>query len=131
MNRKPKNADRKPQLIVALDVDNLKQAEYFVDTLYPTVKIFKVGSQLFTACGTEAIRTITKKGAQVFLDLKFNDIPNTVCEAVIAGAASAIMMTVHIKGGREMLEAAIRGATEKAKQLLKEMTRGMEEISRK
>ena len=117
MNRKPKNADRKPQLIVALDVDNLKQAEYFVDTLYPTVKIFKVGNQLFTACGPEAIRTITKKGAQVFLDLKFHDIPNTVREAVIAGATSAIMMTVHIKGGREMLEAAIRGATEKAKEL--------------
>ena len=90
MSRKLKTASRKPQLIVALDVDNLKQAEHLVNTLYPTVKIFKVGSQLFTACGPEAIRAITKKGAQVFLDLKFYDIPNTVREAVIAGATSAI-----------------------------------------
>ncbi|MBU1148336.1 MAG: orotidine-5'-phosphate decarboxylase, partial [Candidatus Omnitrophica bacterium] len=79
--------------------------------------IFKVGSQLFTVCGPEAINMVKKKGAQVFLDLKFHDIPNTVREAVIAGTVSAVMMTVHIKGGREMLEAAVKGATDKAKEL--------------
>ena len=60
------------QIILALDVDNLKKAKRFVEILYPEVKIFKVGSQLFTACGPEAVRMIGEKGGQVFLDLKFH-----------------------------------------------------------
>ena len=130
---------RSAQLIVALDVDNLKQAEHLVNTLLPAVKIFKVGSQLFTAFGPEAVRMISKKGARVFLDLKFHDIPHTVYQSVSAGTASAVtitstiesvdkevrdatkcavfMMTVHTKGGREMLKAAVRAATERANQL--------------
>lgn len=130
----------KDKLIVALDVATLKDTERFVDILYPTVKYFKVGSQLYTACGPEAVRMIGKKGAKVFLDLKWNDIPNTVFQSVSVGTGLAcelvfsnmpsiecgvrevvippvFMMTVHIGGGKAMLEAAVRGATEKAKEL--------------
>jgi orotidine-5'-phosphate decarboxylase len=108
----------KTQLIVALDVDALEEVERLVGLLYPTVKIFKVGSQLFTGFGPEAVRVVSKKGAQVFLDLKFHDIPNTVEKAMAQTTQlSIIMTTVHSKGGREMLEAAVRGATKKAEEL--------------
>ena len=127
------------KLIVALDVDSLEKAEHFVGVLYPTVKFFKVGSQLFTACGPEAVKMIGNKGAQAFLDLKFYDIPNTVGKVVSAGTGLScemiaintdvgqesrmhwpvFMMTVHIdlEGGREMLEKAVNGAKGKAREL--------------
>ena len=128
--------ESKDKLIVALDVDNLKEAERFVDILYPTVKIFKVGSQLFTACGPEVVKMIGKKGAKVFLDLKFYDIPNTVFLSVGTGTGlnyeilpnigkgvidatqlAVFMMTVHTKGGIAMLKEAVRGAKQKAEEL--------------
>ena len=128
------------QLIVALDVDNLKEVEHLVNLLYPATKIFKIGSQLFTGFGREVVRAVSKKGAQIFLDLKFHDIPNTVRQTVSMGTLMAsivtsevtaglgtkitdatslavFMMTVHIKGGREMLKEAVRGASEKAAEL--------------
>jgi len=96
------------RLIVALDVDNLEEAKRLVDILYPNVKIFKVGSQLFTACGPEAVRMIVKKGAKVFLDLKFHDIPNTVKKAIVSAAKLKVyMLTVHLSGGKDMLGAAV------------------------
>jgi orotidine-5'-phosphate decarboxylase len=138
-------ASRKSQeLIVALDVADLEKAKRLVDVLYPRIKLFKVGSQLFTAYGPEAVKMIGQKGAKVFLDLKFHDIPNTVYGAVASGTSSTIvisplptglgevniedqvkkfisypvfMMTVHTLGGREMLKAAVKGALEKAAEL--------------
>lgn len=99
--------DIKDKLIVALDVDTLKEAKDLVDKLYPSVKIFKVGSQLFTACGPEAVKMIAQKGAKVFLDLKSHDIPNTVKKAVeVAAKLEVFMLTVHLSGGKEMLQAA-------------------------
>lgn len=96
-------------LIVALDVDTLEQAKALVDVLADSVDIFKIGSQLFTACGPEAVRYVYKKGAKVFLDLKFHDIPNTVAGAVKSAASlNVFMLTVHAQGGKEMLEAAAR-----------------------
>ena len=136
--------DLKDKLIVALDVDSLDKAKHFVDILYHAVKIFKVGSQLFTACGLEAVKIVGERGARVFLDLKFYDIPNTVYSAVASGTSSGIvihsipsgldevkiedrvkesitppvfMMTLHTIGGIEMLKAAVRGAIDKAAQL--------------
>jgi len=136
--------DIKDKLIVALDVGTLEKAKYFVNLLSPKVKFFKVGSQLFTACGHEAVKMIGEKGAKVFLDLKFHDIPNTVYSAVTSGTASSIgiypiiagleggkiedqvkehiqspvfMMTLHTLGGLEMLKAAVRGAVDKAAEL--------------
>lgn len=106
------------KLIVALDVFTLEEARRLVDLLYPEVKLFKIGSQLFTACGPEAVKIIGEKGARVFLDLKFHDIPNTVASATSSGTSLPVfMMTVHTKGGKAMLEAAVRGAMEKSDEL--------------
>ena len=79
----------RPEVILALDVDTLEIAAAFVDKLYPKIKIFKVGSHLFTAYGPKVIEMLHKKGAQVFLDLKYLDIPNTVAGAVAAAARQA------------------------------------------
>lgn len=99
------------EVILALDVDNCEKAKYFVNKLYPQVKIFKVGSQLFTACGPRIVDFINNKGAGVFLDLKFFDIPNTVANAVAQAVRLKVkMLTLHISGGRAMLEAAVKSA---------------------
>jgi len=103
-------------LIVALDVDTYKEAKKLVDELYPSVKIFKVGSQLFTGCGAKIVEYIRKKRAEVFLDLKYHDIPNTVASAVAqATRLKVFMLTVHAQGGVEMLKAAKDAAEEVSK----------------
>ena len=108
----------KPEIILALDVDSLKKAKYFVDKLYPVIKNFKVGSQLFTACGPKIIDIINKKGANVFLDLKFFDIPNTVAHAVRNATKHKVkMMTLHILGDEEMIRGAVFSARDEAKKL--------------
>ena len=99
------------RLILALDVDSLEKARHFVNLLYPKIKIFKVGSQLFTGCGPKIVDFIHKKGAEVFLDLKFHDIPNTAANAVAQAARLKVkMLTLHISGGQEMLKAAVNAA---------------------
>jgi len=108
----------KPEIILALDVDTLEKAQDFVDKLYPKIKTFKVGSHLFTAYGPRIIDLLHKKEAEVFLDLKYFDIPNTVSSAVAAAVNLKVkMLTLHICGGQAMLEAAVRGAEEKAQEL--------------
>ncbi|MBN1870094.1 MAG: orotidine-5'-phosphate decarboxylase [Candidatus Omnitrophica bacterium] len=110
----------KPQLIVALDVDTLYEAKGLIDVLGRDVEIFKVGSQLFTACGPVVVRHLLKAGKKVFLDLKYHDIPNTVANAVRAavnlkeGSQGIFMCTLHTAGGREMLKRASEAATEAA-----------------
>src|SRR5216117_3077745 len=110
--------DRLPadRLIVALDVDSLDRATALVDALAGQVTRFKIGSQLFTAAGPSAVEAVRKRGGEVFLDLKFHDIPNTVegaaREAVKLGV---FMFNVHASGGRAMMNAAARGAAEAAK----------------
>lgn len=107
-----------PEIILALDVDTISSAKNFVDKLYPKIKIFKVGSHLFTAYGPKIIRLLHKKGAEVFLDLKYFDIPNTVAKAVAAAARLKVkMLTLHISGGKEMIEAAVASAKAQAKTL--------------
>jgi orotidine-5'-phosphate decarboxylase len=97
----------KSKLIVALDVDTFEEAAALVDDLSPVVEIFKVGSQLFTRVGPRILEQIHKHGRQVFLDLKFHDIPNTVAKAVGAAADHRVfMLTVHASGGAEMLQGA-------------------------
>jgi orotidine-5'-phosphate decarboxylase len=108
----------KAQLILALDVDNFKQAKRFIDRLYPQVRIFKVGYQLFLAEGPRVVKYLRKKGAQVFLDLKFHDIPNTVGNAVRQAVRLRVqMLTLHICGGRQMLEKAAEVAKSAAKKI--------------
>ncbi|HTL71286.1 MAG TPA: orotidine-5'-phosphate decarboxylase [Candidatus Eisenbacteria bacterium] len=99
-----KNADR---LIVALDAPTLKEAEQLVERLSPEVKTFKIGKELFTAAGPDAVRAVHARGGRVFLDLKFHDIPNTVASACLAAAAlDVFMLNVHASGGREMMTKA-------------------------
>ena len=106
------------QIILALDVDTLQEAKDFVDKLYPKIKIFKVGSYLFTAYGPQIIELLHKKGAEVFLDLKYFDIPNTVAGAVAAATRLKVkMLTLHISGGKEMLIAARKAANVQAQAL--------------
>ena len=108
----------KPEIILALDVDSLQKAKYFVNKLYPKIKIFKVGVQLFTAFGPKIVEAINKKGAEVFLDLKFFDIPNTVANAVRQAVRLKVkMLTLHILGDEEMLRQAVAAAKDEARRL--------------
>jgi len=98
-------ADR---LIVALDVPTRDQALSLVTALRPRVARFKVGLELFTACGPPLVREILERGGQVFLDLKLHDIPHTVARAAVAATRiGAGMMTVHMCGGSFMARRAV------------------------
>lgn len=106
------------KIILALDVDSFSKAKRFVNLLYPKIKIFKVGLQLFIACGPKIIDFIRKIGAEVFLDLKFFDIPNTVANATRQAVRLKVkMLTLHISGGEEMLKAAVKAAREESSRL--------------
>ena len=97
--------------IVALDCSTLGEALTTVRTLEGLCRFYKIGSELFTAAGPAAMTAIRDVGADVFLDLKLHDIPNTVRAAVRAAAShGARLLTVHGSGGRAMLEAAVEGA---------------------
>jgi orotidine-5'-phosphate decarboxylase len=102
-----------PELIVALDVGDLASAAALVEQLYPAVTLFKIGLQLFTAEGPRAVEVVRQRGAEVFLDLKLHDIPNTVAAAVREAARlGAVMCTLHASGGRSMLQAATAAVAE-------------------
>ena len=104
--------EARKRLIVALDVPDPATATALVDRLEDTCQWFKVGLELFVAAGPAVLEPLLKRGHSVFLDLKFNDIPNTVAGAVRSAAALGVgMMTVHASGGPAMLIAA-RGALE-------------------
>lgn len=97
--------------IVALDVPGHEAALSIVDQLGETCRFYKIGSELFTACGPSVIREIRARGAQIFLDLKYHDIPNTVAGAVRSAAALGVrLVTVHASGGLDMLRAAVAAA---------------------
>ena len=96
-----------PRVIVALDYANGDQARQFVDRLEPGSCRLKIGKELFTREGPELVRYFTANGHEVFLDLKFHDIPNTVAQACVAAASlGAWMINVHASGGRKMMSAA-------------------------
>ncbi len=94
------------ELILALDLPGRAEALRLLDRL-PALRWVKVGSVLFTAEGPAIVREILGRGLQVFLDLKWHDIPNTVSGAVAAARALGVRMaTVHATGGLEMMRAA-------------------------
>jgi orotidine-5'-phosphate decarboxylase len=96
------------RLIFALDVDAFEEAERWVKLLHEKVGVFKVGKQLFTRCGPEVVRMIRAEGAEVFLDLKYHDIPNTVAMAGVEASRLGVhMFNVHALGGREMMNATV------------------------
>ena len=98
--------DVRDRLIFALDVDNLEDAEQWVERLTGKVGIFKIGKQLFTRCGPQVVKMAAGHGAEVFLDLKYHDIPNTVASAGREAARLGVrMFNVHALGGREMMQA--------------------------
>jgi orotidine-5'-phosphate decarboxylase len=105
VSRRPANP-----LIVALDLSDLARAEELAAALAGSVGMLKVGLELFTAAGPEAVRRIGRH-ADVFLDLKLHDIPTTVERAARnAARLGAAMLTVHALGGEAMVEAAVRGS---------------------
>lgn len=96
------------RLIVALDFPNQAKALALVSVLSNAVSTYKIGLQLYTAEGPGIVRAVAATGAKIFLDLKLHDIPNTVAKAVAAaGELGVQMLTVHLSGGRPMLEAAV------------------------
>lgn len=100
--------------IVALDVPSRQDALRLAHSLAPACRYFKVGSELFTAAGPDVVRALRDElGADVFLDLKFHDIPNTVAGAVRSAIGLGVrLLTVHASGGLPMLQAAQGAATD-------------------
>jgi orotidine-5'-phosphate decarboxylase len=104
-----------PKVIVALDFDNPMHALALADRLDPTACALKVGKELFVVAGPEPVRWMIERGFNVFLDLKFHDIPNTVAKACAAATKLGVwMMDVHAAGGRAMLAAAREAVTNAA-----------------
>jgi len=96
-----------PKVVVALDFDKKNDALSFVDKISPSNCKLKVGKEMFTYFGPEFVKTLTGKGFDVFLDLKFHDIPNTVAKAVTAAADLGVwMVNVHASGGSQMMAKA-------------------------
>jgi orotidine-5'-phosphate decarboxylase len=100
--------------IVALDVPSTADAMALARRLGDRCRFYKVGSELFTAAGPDVVRQLREEaGADVFLDLKFHDIPNTVAGAVRAAAKLGVrLLTVHASGGQPMLEAAQQASSD-------------------
>jgi orotidine-5'-phosphate decarboxylase len=97
------------RLIVALDVDTLEQAQNIVRLLAKDVGMFKIGKQLFTHAGPQAVRLIQELGGEIFLDLKFHDIPNTVAKAAIEATRLGVkMFNVHASGSLEMMRLTVK-----------------------
>ena len=97
-------------LAIAFDVGTLEQALDLDRRLGPGPELAKVGLQLFTAAGPDAVRALRERGRSVFLDLKLHDIPSTVRGAAAAGARlGADLLTVHAAGGEAMVRAAVEG----------------------
>jgi len=92
------------KVVVALDFDKKADALAFVDRIQPKDCRLKVGKEMFTYFGPEFVKELTSRGFDVFLDLKFHDIPNTVAKAVTAAAELGVwMVNVHASGGSEMM----------------------------
>lgn len=96
-----------PLIVVALDFDNSADCLALADRLEPGLCRLKVGKELFTRCGPAIVEQLQRRGFDVFLDLKFHDIPNTVAKAVRAAADLGVwMVNVHASGGERMMIAA-------------------------
>jgi orotidine-5'-phosphate decarboxylase len=104
-----KRGSMRERLIVALDVDTSEQAAALVRQLAGEVGMFKIGKQLFTHAGPQAVRQIQELGGEIFLDLKFHDIPNTVAKAAIEATRLGVkMFNVHASGSLEMMRMTVK-----------------------
>jgi len=107
-----KGRDMRERLIVALDVSTAAEARQIVAAVGDSAFTYKVGMQLYTAAGPDAVRDLISSGRRVFLDLKYHDIPNTVAGAVKEATELGVsMLTVHGSGGGRMLRAAVEAAS--------------------
>jgi len=96
-----------PRIIVALDFPSTGRALELVEQLDPGLCRLKVGKELFTRAGPELLKSLGDKGFDIFLDLKYHDIPNTVAAACAAAADLGVwMLNVHASGGRKMMQTA-------------------------
>lgn len=101
------NMQSESKVIVALDYPDAASANKFVEKIKPELCKLKVGKELFTAEGPQFVRSLVDKGFDVFLDLKFHDIPNTVARACAVAADLGVwMVNVHALGGKNMMMAA-------------------------
>ncbi|MEX2130355.1 MAG: orotidine-5'-phosphate decarboxylase [Pseudohongiellaceae bacterium] len=99
--------DTDKRIIVALDFPDSNSTLALLDDLDPALCRVKIGKELFTACGPQLVKAVQKRGFEVFLDLKFHDIPNTVASAVkVAAELGVWMVNIHAAGGRTMMEAS-------------------------
>ena len=99
------------ELIVALDVSSVDEAEAVVTRLGPAVNFYKIGLELFSATGPDVVARVKAQGKRVFLDLKLHDIPRTVERAVKSCAGLGVdLLTIHSSGGRAMIHAAAEAA---------------------
>lgn len=104
------------RIILALDFDRLDQAERMVEITRKYVDVYKIGPILFTRFGPGIIEFARNTGAEIFLDLKFHDIPNTVRGAVRSASSLGVrMLTIHASGGMEMMRGALEGAEDGSK----------------
>jgi len=100
--------EARERLIFALDVDDFAAAENWVEQLHEKVGAFKIGKQLFTRCGPEVVRMVQRRGGDVFLDLKYHDIPNTVAMAAVEACRLGVKIcNVHALGGSEMMRKTV------------------------
>jgi orotidine-5'-phosphate decarboxylase len=109
---------QKPLVFVPLDYPDADSALAMFHKLHPVNPHFKIGLELFVSAGPEFVRKLSSLGAEIFLDLKFHDIPNTVAGAVRAATRLGVQyMNVHCGGGSSMMEAALRARDEEAAKL--------------
>lgn len=107
-----------PRLIAALDFPTVEAAKKAVEEIGDAVAYYKVGMELYYAAGNDMIRFLKEHNKKVFLDLKLQDIPNTVASALKVEARLGVdMINVHAVGGKKMMEAAAKAVKETAEEL--------------
>jgi len=111
MNLQATETKARERIIIALDLSTGESALALMRKLSPHAGLFKIGLQLYTAAGPDIVRAVRDLGGRIFLDLKLHDIPNTVGRAVESAALLGVeMQTIHLSGGRAMVDAAVRAA---------------------
>ena len=99
--------DVRDKIIFALDVNGITDIDRYAELLSGKIGMFKIGKELFTSCGPEAVKIVQRHGGRVFLDLKYHDIPNTVAKAMLEAARLGVqLVNLHALGGAEMMETA-------------------------
>ena len=112
-------ANSESRVIVALDYDNQQSALNLAEQLDPSQCRLKVGKELFTVAGPQLVKALVERNFDVFLDLKFHDIPNTTAHAISAAADLGVWMAnVHACGGGRMMEAAQQSLEQKRSDML-------------